>query len=71
MKMRWPGGKKHIDEQKVEARKAAKADIRSFLMCGDEQGYIELIKALRPDLTAEELVSLVSRFREERRNLRL
>jgi hypothetical protein len=71
MKMRWPRGKKNIDEQKVQERKEAKLDMRSLLLCGDEQGYVQLVKALRPETTPEELVSLVLRFREERRNLRL
>lgn len=70
MKMRWPRGKKHIDEQKVQERKDAKVDMRSLLLCGDEKGYVELVKALRPETTPEELASLILRFREERKKMR-
>lgn len=68
MKKPWSRSQKHIDEDKISARKQAKEDLRTLLACGDEERYIALIKALRPNLKPEELVSLVRRFREERRN---
>ena len=68
MKMPWSGSKKHIDEEKVKARKHAKEDLRTLLESGDEERYIALLKALRPNVKPEELVALVHRFREERRN---
>lgn len=68
--MRKPGtrGKKHIDQEKVEAREQARKDLQRLLELGDEEGYVKFLKALRPDLKPEELSSLVEGFREERRN---
>ena len=68
MKKPWSRSQEHIDKGKINARKQAKEDLRALLACGDEERYIALIKALRPNLKPEELVSLVRRFREERRN---
>lgn len=68
MKKPWSRSQKHIDEDKVIARKNAKKDLRTLLESGDEESYIALLKALRPNLKPKELVSLVHRFREERRN---
>lgn len=69
--MRKPGtrGKKHIDQEKVDAKKQAGQDLRRLLELGDEEGYVNLLKALRPDLTPQQLVSFVEQFREERRKL--
>jgi hypothetical protein len=69
MKTRGTRGKTHIDEDKVKMRQQVKKDLRNLLACGDEEGYIAMLKALRPDPKPEELVSLVRRFREERLNL--
>jgi hypothetical protein len=69
MKMRWSRSKKHIDEDKVKMREQLKEDLRTVMLAGDEEGYVALLKAVRPDLTPEELVSLVQRFREDRRNV--
>jgi hypothetical protein len=71
MKMIWHRGKKHIDQEKEKAREQAKRDLRALILCGDEDGYVKMIKALKPGLTREELASLVLQFREERRRLTL
>jgi hypothetical protein len=71
MKMPWSRSKKHIDEDKVKKREQVKRDLRDLLVCGDEEGYIAMLKALRPDIKPEELVHLVHRFREERLKLSL
>jgi hypothetical protein len=67
-KTRGLRSKQHIDPDKVKERKVAKEDLRTILQCGDEDGYVALIKKLKPGITPEELVSLVRRFREERAN---
>jgi len=68
MKMPWSRSQKHIDEEKIKARDQAKRDLQTLLDCGDEDGYVAMLKALRPNIKPEELVSLVDRFRTERRN---
>jgi hypothetical protein len=67
-KVRGPGSKDHIDRQKIREKREAKEDLRTLLDCGDEEGYVALLKKLKPGITPAELVSLVQRFREERAN---
>jgi hypothetical protein len=69
MKMRGPRSRKHIDEDAIKQKNETKKDLRTLLICGDEDGYVALLKELKPHITPEELVSLVLRFREERANL--
>lgn len=71
MKMRWPRGKKHVDQDKIDERKNAKEDLRMLLLLGDEEGYVQLIKQLQPQITPAALSDLVLRFREDRRKMRL
>jgi len=69
MKMRWPRSKKHLDEDKIKMREQLRNDMNALLFTGDEVGFVELIKELNPKITPEELVSLIQRFRQDRRNL--
>lgn len=66
MKKWWFGEKKHIDERKREAREKARRDLQQLIENGDEQGFVEYLKALKPDVTKEELIEFVKQFREER-----
>jgi hypothetical protein len=69
MKTRGVSSKKHIDREQVKMREKLKQTLRDLMLVGDEEGYVKLLKELSPDLTPAELVSLVRRFREERRNV--
>lgn len=69
-KGRGPRSREHIDQEKVREKREAKDDLRILLECGDEEGFVALIKKLKPAITPEELVSLVHRFREECANPR-
>jgi hypothetical protein len=68
MRKFWFGEKKHIDQDKVKEQQEAKKDLHFLLECGDEEGFIALIKELKPMITPEELKRLVLQFREERQN---
>lgn len=68
MEIRWPGSKKHLDEQKVKAKAQAELDLQFLLECGDEDQYVAMLKAINPKIKPEELVSLVNHFRTVRRN---
>ncbi|HUH63319.1 MAG TPA: hypothetical protein VLZ50_09995 [Terracidiphilus sp.] len=67
-KVRGPASKEHIDREKVREKREAKEDLRTLLDCGDEEGFVALLKKLKPGITPAELVSLVGRFRDERAN---
>jgi hypothetical protein len=69
-KGRGPRSKEHIDQEKIKERREARKDLRTIIECGDEEGFVALIKKLKPGITPAELVSLVQRFREERANPR-
>jgi len=66
MKKWWFGEKKHIDERKREAREKARDDLQQLIEHGDEQGFVEYLKALKPDVTKEEMIELIRQFRDER-----
>ena len=68
MKIQGSGRRKHIDDEKIKAKEQALKDLELLLETGDEDRYIDLLKALRPGITPGELASLVRRFREERLN---
>jgi hypothetical protein len=67
MKRSWFGDRAHIDEEKVAARAKAIADMRELVESGDEKGYAEYVKRLRPEITAEELQQFIEMFHSERR----
>jgi hypothetical protein len=67
-KVRGPSSKEHFDREKIREKREAKEDLRTLLECGDEEGYVALLKKLKPGITPAELVSLVRRYREERAN---
>jgi hypothetical protein len=58
--------REHIDQEKIREKREAKEDLRRLLDCGDEEGFVALIKRLKPTIAPDELVSLIRRFREER-----
>ncbi len=65
MRRWWFGEKKHIDERKREAREKARRDLQQLIENGDEKGFVEYLKALKPDLTRQELIEFVKQFRDE------
>jgi hypothetical protein len=67
MKRRWFGDRAHIDEEKVAARAKARTDMRQLIETGDEKGYVEYVKRLKPEITAEELQQFIEMFHSERR----
>jgi lysylphosphatidylglycerol synthetase-like protein (DUF2156 family) len=67
MKRRWFGDRAHVDEEKVNARAKARADMRELIESGDEKGYAEYVKRLKPDMTPAELQQLIAMFHSERR----
>jgi len=66
MKKWWFGEKKHIDEQKRDAREKARRDLQQLIENGDEEGFVAYLKALKPDVTRRELIEFVKQFRDER-----
>jgi hypothetical protein len=70
MKKWWFGERKHIDQDKVEAKAKARNDLRNLRETGDEEGYVAYIKALRPNVAPEELIRQIELFRELRRKNR-
>ncbi len=66
MKKWWFGQKKHIDEENRKARDKALRDLQQLIENGDEQGFVEYLKALKPDVTKEEMIELIRQFRDER-----
>ncbi len=42
--------------------------MKNLMDCGDEDGYVALVKVLRPAITRDELVAAIERFRQYRRN---
>lgn len=68
MKKWWFGEKKYLVTDAAAAKQQAKADMRRVMDCGDEEGYVALVKALKPGITPCELVSAIERFRQYQRN---
>jgi hypothetical protein len=67
--MDWPYKKeKHIDQAKVAAKKALAERLDLLYETGDEQAFVELVKAANPSVTPEKLVELIEAFRERRRS---
>ena len=59
-------GKKHIDKEKERVLKELMEAMKTAIECGNEEDYIRLLKLTKPDLTREQLVSLVNDFRSLR-----
>jgi hypothetical protein len=57
-------GTKHIDKEKEQALKAGMEAVRLAIDCNDEDGFVAMLKSSKPDITREELVSLVHAFRQ-------
>ena len=57
--------KKHLDADKIQLKAKAKKDLRDLMDARDETGYVAYIKALKPDLSREELVRLIELFRQQ------
>jgi hypothetical protein len=62
------GKEKHIDQAKVAAKKALAERLELLYETGDEQAFVELVKAANPSVTPEKLVELIEAFRERRRS---
>lgn len=58
---------KHIDHEAAAATRRAMDKVRALIDCGDEEGYVALMKELNPALTPGELVEKIQQFREIRR----
>ena len=67
MKKWWFGEPKHIDQEKIIARRHNKADLRKYIEKGDEQGYRALALELNPNMTEEEMEKLTALFHELRK----
>lgn len=67
MRRWWSDRKKHQDEQALAAKAEARAAIRLLMECGDEEGYVALVKKLKPGIKPDELVAAIQQFREYRR----
>jgi hypothetical protein len=67
MKKWWFGERVHIDEEKIAARAKARVDMKRLIESGDEKGYVDYVKRLKPGMTAEELQQLIEMFHSERR----
>jgi len=63
----WSDRRKHQDEAKIAAEKQAKQDIPHLMEIGDEEGYVALVKRLKPEIKPAELVPAIELFREYRR----
>jgi hypothetical protein len=66
MKKWLAGGSKHIDKAKLAAKAKAKADLANLLEVGDENGYVDYLKRLKPNMTPAELQNFIALFRAER-----
>ncbi|MFL6438760.1 MAG: hypothetical protein ACJ71Q_14365 [Terriglobales bacterium] len=67
MKRWWFGPKKHIDEQKVEARRNHIRRMQRLFDSGDEAAFREYVKHINPDISEDELDALTTQFHGERR----
>jgi hypothetical protein len=65
MKKWWSDRTKHLDEEKLKQKAKAKEDLRYCREMRDEKKYVEIIKALRPNVSPEELIQLIELFRKE------
>jgi hypothetical protein len=62
----WSDKKKNVDEHALAAKQQASADMRRLLESGDEEGYVALVKALKPGIKPEELVKVIELYRRHR-----
>lgn len=60
------GDKKHIDEQKIEQRKADLKALRRLMETGDLEGYKALVRELRPGISEAEMQQKIRLFYEYR-----
>jgi hypothetical protein len=67
MKRRWFGDRAHIDEEKVAARAKARTHMKQLIESGDEKGFVDFVKRLKPDITPAELQQFIEMFHSERR----
>ena len=60
--------KKNLDQQRIDEVKATLAELERLTAVGDEGGYVALAKRMRPGISAAELLALIEKFRETRRD---
>jgi|GEM_PF-4186417 hypothetical protein len=67
---RRPGtrGTQHIDKEKARKEREVMDAMRMAIDCGDEEGFLELVKQAKPNLTRAELLSVQNQFRSVLRN---
>lgn len=63
-------GKQHLDKEKERHLRDAMEAMRTAIDCGNEEDFVKLLKQSKPEITREELVSLVNEFRTIRHNRR-
>ena len=66
MKVPRSGSRKHLDEEKIRAKEEVRKALPLLLECGDEDRFVDLLRAHLPNITPEELVSFVRQFRAVR-----
>jgi flagellar biosynthesis/type III secretory pathway protein FliH len=54
------------DREKLAKRAKARNELRQLMETGDEQGYKEYVKRLKPTVTDEEMEILIDQFHEQR-----
>jgi hypothetical protein len=59
--------KKNLDQQRIDEYNASLAELERLTEVGDEDGYVLLIKKLRPQISKAELLAFIGDFRETRR----
>ncbi|HEU5350299.1 MAG TPA: hypothetical protein VFU55_01790 [Terracidiphilus sp.] len=70
--MRWLKDRERRKQiESLAAEWQAQEDIRRLMEVGDEEGYVALVKALKPEITPDELVNLIEKFRLYRRSVAL
>jgi hypothetical protein len=64
MKRWWFRERKHIDQEKIQAKKDTRAEIRRLIQLGDENEFVAYLKLAMPELTKNELIEWILVFRE-------
>jgi len=68
--MGWPFKKTRAERTAEEAEAAQATRLDTMLRLGNEQEFVEMVKAADPNLTPEKLLDLIQQFRAIRRSRR-
>ncbi len=61
-------GTHHIDREKERKEREIMDAMRLAMECGNEDGFMTLVKQAKPNLTPAELLSIQTQFRQTVRN---